>query len=143
MAFVSLGSGKSSEGDPKGCAANRSDRGYTSRMAPVTHDAAVDEAMKVVDAALPSAASAPKVNDLRVELATDSNGREAAFITLVLEDSPSGEPYPWTRLKPLHDLIWKAFTERGVSRWPYITFRLKSEKAEGDEGGDAATSAGR
>jgi hypothetical protein len=103
-------------------------------MDPVTHDVAVDEAMKVVGAALPSAAPEPKVSDLRVELATDSNGKEAAFITVVLEDTPSGEPYGWSRLKPLHDLIWKVFTERGVSRLPHIAFRLKSEKEEDEEG---------
>lgn len=38
-----------------------------------------------------------------VELASDSNGRDAAFITVVLDDDLSGEPYPWTRLKPIHD----------------------------------------
>jgi hypothetical protein len=96
-------------------------------------DASVDEAMKAIGAALQSAAPEPKVSDLRVELTTDSNGWDAAFITLILEDDPSGEPYRWSRVKPLHDLIWKVFTERGISRWPYVAFRLKSEKDEDDE----------
>jgi len=47
--------------------------------------------------------------------------------SLISLDDPSGEPYPWTRLKPIHDLIWKEFTERALDRWPHVEFRLKSE----------------
>ena len=88
---------------------------------------AVTAAIEAVDRALRTLPQSPHVNDLQVELTTDSNGRDAVFLTVVLDDDPSGEPYPWTRLKPIHDLIWKVFTERGLVRWPHIEFRLKSE----------------
>ena len=95
---------------------------------------AVDAAMADVNRALPTLTMSPHVSELQVELAVDSNGQDAAFITVVLDDDPSGEPYPWTRLKPIHDLIWKGFTERALARWPHIEFRQKSEvEGEPDE----------
>ncbi len=95
---------------------------------------AVDAAMADVNRALPTLTMSPHVSELQVELAVDSNGRDAAFITVVLDDEPSGDLYPWTRLQPIHDLIWKKFTERALARWPYIEFRQKSEvEGEPDE----------
>ncbi len=88
---------------------------------------AIDAAIEDVRQALPTLKTSPPVSDFQVKLAIDSNGRDAAFITVVLDDDPSGEPYPWTRLRPIHDLIWKGFTDRALDRWPHIEFRLKSE----------------
>lgn len=88
---------------------------------------AVDAAMADIQRALPTLAGSPPVSEFEVELAIDSNGRDMAAITVVLEDDPSGEPYPGTRLRPIHDLIWNTFTERALTRWPYIVFRLRSE----------------
>jgi hypothetical protein len=83
-------------------------------------------ALERVGAALPSL-SVPTVETFQLELGVDSNGREAAFITAVLEDAPAGQTYSWPSLKPIHDLIWKEFTDHGITRWPYVEFRLRSE----------------
>lgn len=91
---------------------------------------AVNAAIEGVQRALPGLAKSPPISELQLELRTDSNGHDAAFITVVLEDDPSGALYPWERLQPIHDLIWKEFTDRALERWPYITFRLKSESEE-------------
>jgi hypothetical protein len=92
------------------------------------HDqAAVNEAMRAVDETLPTLSGAPKVDEFQTELALDANGEPAAFITVVVEDSSSGDPYPWTVLKPIYDLIWRVFLERVVPRRPFIDFRLRSE----------------
>lgn len=100
---------------------------------------AVDEAIEDVKRALPTLTTSPHVSELKSELGTDSNGRDVAFIMVVLEDDPSGEPYPWPRLKPIYDLIWKGFTDRALDRWPHIEFQLKSElEGEADEPDAAA-----
>lgn len=95
-------------------------------------ETSVSDAMQVVNERLPSLATSPRVDEFQTELALDSNGEPATFITVIVEDDPSGEPYPWTRLKPIHDLVWVVFTERAVPRKPYIDFRLRSE-AGGDQ----------
>ncbi|XYI00150.1 hypothetical protein ACMHYB_10540 [Sorangium sp. So ce1128] len=99
---------------------------------------AVNAAIEDVHRTLPTLTTSPHVSELQVELAVDSNGRDAVFITVILDDDPSGEPYPWARLRPIHDLIWKGFTERALDRWPHIEFRLKSE-SEGDTDEPGAT----
>jgi hypothetical protein len=109
------------------------------RMENESSQEAVNAVLEDVDRALPTLTTSPHVGEFQVELAIDSNGRDAAFITVILDDDPSGEPYPWTRLKPIHDLIWKGFTERALDRWPHIEFRLKSEvEGEVDEPDAAA-----
>jgi len=87
----------------------------------------VEEALKAVDQGLGNLKTSPHVHELQHESGLDSNGEAAAFITVVLDDAQDGQPYPWTRLKPIHDLIWHVFTERAVDRKPYIDFRLVSE----------------
>lgn len=93
----------------------------------------VTDAMKAVNDGLADALppSSPPVDEIQYELAIDSNGEEAAFITVVMKDDESGEPYPWTRLKPIHDWIWKVFTDRAVLQRPYVDFRLRSEMGDG------------
>lgn len=96
-------------------------------------DPIVDEAIADVNTRLPSLTTAPCVDEIEIEVATDGNGDPAAFVTVFLDDDVSGNPYPWTRLKPIHDLIWQVFVDRGVPQKPYVDFRLKSEKHEPDE----------
>lgn len=86
---------------------------------------AVDDAIK--------AGPGPEVLGIDIQLNADANGREAAFITLTLEDNSSGKPFPWATLKPIHDRIWDFFADRGINRWPHVTFRLKSEQHEPEE----------
>jgi hypothetical protein len=103
-------------------------------MEDASNQEAVDAAISDIRRALATLTTSPHVSEFQVELGIDSNGRDAAFITVVLDDDPSGEPYPWTRLRPIHDLIWNAFTERALDRWPHVEFRLKSEtEPEPDE----------
>jgi hypothetical protein len=99
----------------------------------------VNAAIKAVDLVLPTLSKSPHVDEFQIELGVDANGREAAFITVIVDDDPSGNPYGWPQLRPIHDLIWKEFTERGLNRWPHIEFRLKSEFGTDSDDADATS----
>ena len=96
----------------------------------------VNAALADIMRTLRALTATPRVRDLQVKLGTDANGRDAAFIVVIVEDQPSGDPYPWSQLKPINDVIWKGFNDNGVASWPYVEFRLHSEEGgELDETG--------
>ncbi|MDQ2730307.1 MAG: hypothetical protein M3Y56_01495, partial [Armatimonadota bacterium] len=87
---------------------------------PVDDSVAVNAAIEAIKASLRESKIGPPISSIAWELITDSNGRGAVSIMIVLEDDPSGELYGWEQLQPIFDLIWNEFTERELSRWPYM-----------------------
>lgn len=95
----------------------------------------VNAAIEAVDNALPTLLTSPSA-EFQVEFGVDSNGRDAVFITVILDDDPSGNLYDWPRLSPIHDLVWKEFIDRGLNQLPHIEFRLKSESGSDSDTAD-------
>lgn len=80
----------------------------------------------------------PRVFEIRHELCADSAEEDAVKIWVILDDSqPDSEiekNAAMASIKPIHDAIWRALKSAQVERWPYISFRLKSEQEQLDAG---------
>ncbi len=87
----------------------------------------LDKALLAVDAQLKDLSNSPEVVEIKTERAFDANGNAAAFISVIVRDPPSGDVYPWGKLKPIHDLIWSQFAAHHVASLPYVEFHLQSE----------------
>jgi hypothetical protein len=101
-------------------------------MENTSSQAEVASTIEDVKQGLASLGASPRVNTIHYELRFDSNGRDAAFIEVVLDDEPSGALYPWKTLQPIHDLIWQQFAAHKLTQWPYVNFRQVSETEEHD-----------
>jgi hypothetical protein len=74
----------------------------------------------------------PTVVDFELELNTDMDGQEAAFITVVLLDREEGD-YRLAEVRPIEDAIRQRIREEDPSRYPYVSFELQSEQVEAAE----------
>jgi hypothetical protein len=71
--------------------------------------------------------TAPRIATMESELYVDARGEPAIRITVILEGQPPAGLYAWNEIRPINDLIFDTFQERGIHRWPYVDFRLRSE----------------
>ncbi len=83
-----------------------------------------------------SLSGTPRIASMEPMLYVDSTGYDAVRIMVTLEDPPGGGLYDWKELKPIQDTVFDAFERRGITRWPYMNFRLRSELAEAPEDED-------
>jgi hypothetical protein len=85
------------------------------------------ESMAVLEALRPALldqhAGQTIVIDLRVEVQPDSSGDDALFVTLVLQDPPSGDgTWPVEDLRALRDLVRGALAEQDIPMAWYVVF---------------------
>lgn len=100
----------------------------------------MDATMAAIEERLLKSSPGAPVESLSWELITDSNGYGAVEIVIILKDNKRKNPYPLEKLQPIDDLIWEKFVERGLDRWPFIRYFLRSEieEIEKEEAEEAA-----
>jgi hypothetical protein len=69
----------------------------------------------------------PRVVEIRHEPYTDWAGDEAMRVWVVLSDDTTDAQRRWARLAPIDGAIRDALLAAGVTLFPYITFRTRSE----------------
>ncbi len=100
----------------------------------------IDEVQRALDEARKRFPPAPEVDRIDWWLYIDSTGDDAVQITVVLQDPPDKDLYSLPELAPIQQAIVETFRERGIERWAYVGFSLKSEldapEGEDDDDGE-------
>jgi hypothetical protein len=74
----------------------------------------------------------PRVVEIRAKPYVDSLGDRELAVIVVLDEQTKPNERTWKRLQPINDAIRKALTDAGETRFPYFTFRKRSELDPGD-----------
>src|SRR5687768_17380293 len=82
---------------------------------------------EVLDPASLSLPRSPRVLEIRHEPYTDWAGDEALRVWVLLHDDTTDAQRRWAKLAPIDRALRDALLSAGVTLFPYITFRTKSE----------------
>jgi len=85
---------------------------------------------KQVGAAISRARLPASVVDWHFELDNDWSGYLCVRIWIILNDKVAGSPEFGDQILRIENSLVRAFERSGITRWPYVSFRSRSEQKE-------------